>query len=164
MAWWRGGLCCVLPLLSDQTDAGLSPRHRHHAGGADRQQNNRHKTLETDTYMLMAVWLTQMKIQFSKVKYTKSSNIYYKSRSTKNHDSTDHPHISTEEWKSLTPADRNVANVGPWLWWLYIAAPNLTFVPVLLCPVSLVRLGRPPQAPAAVLWTGDWNGWAEADM
>ena len=46
--WWLGGLCCVLPLLSDQTDAGLSPRHRHHAGGADRQQNNGLRIQETE--------------------------------------------------------------------------------------------------------------------
>ena len=64
------------------------------------------------------------------------------------------------------PDDRNVANVWPWLCWLYIAAaPNLTFVPVLLCPVSLVsRLGRPPRAPAAVLWQGIEMGELKADV
>ena len=90
--------CAELPLLSDQTDAGLSPRHRHHAGGADRQQNNGHRIPDTDTYYHADGCMTdKMKIQFSRVKYTKSSNIYYKSRSTKSHDSMDHPHISTEE-------------------------------------------------------------------
>ena len=105
--------------------------------------------------------MTLVQLEFSRLEYTISSGCWcitrtevqkFKKLCSYRLSSYSHRRMKQLDWIP-PPDDHNVANVWPWLWWLYIAAPNLTFVPVLLCPVSLVRLesGWSQAAPGSCL-------------